>query len=177
MFSWNQQVQHRFSTSNPYTPITVYYVFGCTTIDQIWAPFSDRKPFQKPDNTQTCHQSSIQPPLLRFSSELLVVKLVPPLPSPQRSVHSVSPQRRSVTISARPLVTGRVSRLPSSWPSRTVRLRLVRFQSSFFHLDFPSSFGIDSRTVANASRRDVAPAKEVVLTCRVETFSDWFITP
>ena len=126
--------------------------------------------FQKPDNTQTCHQSSIQPPLSRFSSELLVVKLVPLLPSPQRSVHSVSPQRRSVTISARPLVTGRVSRLPSSSPSRTVRLRLVQFYFSTFLAYQFSSFGIDSRTVANASLRDVVPAKEVILTCRVETF-------
>merc|ERR1739838_1038847 len=60
---------------------------------------------QKPDNTQSCHQSSIQLQLSRSSSALSVVKLVPPPPSPQRLVHSVFHQRRSVTISARPLVT------------------------------------------------------------------------
>ena len=53
----------------------------------------------------------------------------------------------------------------------------VSLFSTFFFFEFLSRFGIDSRTVANASPRDVAPAKEVVLTCRVETFSDWFITP
>merc|ERR1712189_100751 len=79
--------------------------------------------YQKPDNTQSCHQSSIQPLLSRSSSALSVVKLVPLPHSPQRSVHLVSHQRRSVTISARPLVTGRVARLPSSLSFKIVRLR------------------------------------------------------
>merc|ERR1712157_410678 len=46
-----------------------------------------------------CHQSLIQPLSSKSSSVLLVEKLVPPHHWPQRSVHSVSPQRKSVTIS------------------------------------------------------------------------------
>merc|ERR1712243_426302 len=53
-----------------------------------------------------CHQSLIQPLSSKSSSVLLVEKLVPPHHWLQRSVHSASPQRRSVTISAKLLVTG-----------------------------------------------------------------------
>merc|ERR1712025_1379125 len=70
-----------------------------------------------------CHQSLIQPLSSKSSSVLLVEKLVPPHHWLQRSVHSVSPQRRSVTISAKLLVTGKDSKSQSSLPFKTDRLR------------------------------------------------------
>ena len=73
-----------------------------------------------------CHQSLIQPLSSKSSSVLLVEKLVPPHHWLQRSVHSVSPQRRSVTISAKLLVTGKDSKSQSSLPFKTDRLRYVK---------------------------------------------------
>ena len=49
------------------------------------------------------------------------VKLPPLPPSLPRSVPSVSPPRRSVTTSPRPLRTGKAWRLRSGWPSRIVK--------------------------------------------------------
>merc|ERR1712203_957761 len=71
-----------------------------------------------------CHQSLIQPLSSKSSSVLLVEKLVPPHHWPQRSVHSVSPQRRSVTISAKLLVTGKDSKSQSNLPFKTTGSRL-----------------------------------------------------
>merc|ERR1711934_450478 len=92
-----------------------------------------------------CHQSSIPPPSSRSTSELLVAKSVPLPRSPQRLVLSVSHPRRSVTISARPPPTGRVSRSPSSW-----RFRTDRHRSLLSHPPLPSS----SRPSGNPSETE-----------------------
>merc|ERR1712029_712162 len=65
-----------------------------------------------------CHQSLIQPLSSKSFSVLLVEKLVPPHHWLQRSVHSVSPQRGSVTISAKLLVTGRTQNHSQAYHSK-----------------------------------------------------------
>merc|ERR1711997_31924 len=70
-----------------------------------------------------CHQSLTQPQSSKFSSALLVEKLVLPPHWPQKLAHSVSPQRKSVMTFAKLLVTGKDSKSQSSLPFKTDRLR------------------------------------------------------
>merc|ERR1712063_227836 len=65
-----------------------------------------------------CHQSLIQPLSSKSSSVLSVEKLEPP---------PHCPQRRSVMISAKLLVTGKDSKSQSSLPFKTDRLRSLLF--------------------------------------------------
>ena len=121
-----------------------------------------------------CHQSLIQPLSSKSSSVLLVEKLVPPHHWPQRSVHSVSPQRRSVTISAKLLVTGKDSKSQSSLPFKTDRLRYVKNYILIKNFHFWHIKWIKRRQWDGGSFW--SPAKEVILTCRVWIHKNLFIT-